>query len=468
MDDLTELTIAEAAAALEHRRISASELTEAYLARISRLQPMVNAYITVTAARAREDAKRADADIAGGGYRGPLHGIPIGLKDLYDTAGILTTAGSKILATNVPAEDCTVARKLRESGSVLLGKTLTHEFAWGATSNNPHYGPCRNPWDTDRVPGGSSGGSGAAIVAGMAAGTLGTDTGGSIRIPAAMCGCVGFKPTFGRVSKQGVAMMSWEMDHPGPITKTVEDAAIMLQAIAGYDPADFATVRTPVPDFRAEMRAGVRGLRVGVPRGYFFDLLDPEVRSSVEAAIGTLRTLGAEVIDADPGFTREQIHEAWAIVYAESQEFHGPNFEMRKADFGEDLQAVLSIPVPDARGQAARMRLKYVVTEGLRRVLDTVDVLVTPTSMRTAPIIGEEPVLVDGMQIAVGGALASLTMPFNVSGLPALAMPCGFDSQGLPVSLQIVGRPFDESTVIRTAWAYEQATGWHRRRPELG
>ncbi len=466
--ELTELTVAEAGERIRAREVSPVELTEAYLGRIERLNPAVNAYVTVTAERAREDARRAADEITAGGYRGPLHGIPIGLKDLYGTEGIRTTAGSIIYKDNVPAQDCTVARKLREAGSVLLGKTNTHEFAWGTTTNNPHFGATHNPWDLDRIPGGSSGGSGAAIAAGMAAGTLGTDTGGSIRIPAALCGCVGLKPTFGRVSKAGVVPMSWQFDHPGPIVQTVEDAAIMLGVIAGYDPSDFATVPVPVPDYTAALRDGIKGLRVGVPRSLFFGLLDDEVRAAVDAAIEVLRGLGAEVRDVEPGVTRELVGEAWTLVVAESQEYHAKDFASRREDFGRDLQAVLSQPLPSAVGISRAYRASYEVKELFRRVLEDVDVLVTPTTMRSASIIGEETVLVGDTELTTGGAFASLTMPFNIAGLPALALPCGFDAAGLPLSLQIVGRPFDEATVLRAGYAYEQATEWHTRRAAVG
>lgn len=466
-NELTGLTIAEAAESIEKKSLSPVELTEVYLGRIEALQPTVNAYITVTADRARADAKAAEDEIVAGTYRGPLHGIPIALKDLYETAGIRTTAGSKVHAEYVPAQDSTAARKLREAGSVLLGKTNTHEYAWGTTTNNPHWGATHNPWDLDRIPGGSSGGSGAAIVAQMAAGTMGTDTGGSIRIPAALCGCVGLKPTFGRVSKQGVFPMSWQLDHPGPIVKSVEDAAIVLQTIAGYDPADFSTVPVPVPDYRATLRNGVRGLRVGVPRAFFFGLLQDEVRSAVEEAIEEFRRLGAVVRDIEPEVTRDVINMAWPLVVAEGQEYHGAAFATRKGDFGSDLQSVLSAPLPDAIGLTRAYRASYRVKELFRKAFEDVDVMLTPTTLRTASIIGEEQVMVGDTEMTPGGAFASLTMPFNVAGLPALALPCGFDAGGLPISLQLAGRPFDEATVLRAGWAYEQATEWHTRRPAL-
>lgn len=466
-NELTNLTIAEAARSIEGKQVSPVELTDAYLARIERVNPALNAYVTVTADRAREDARRAADEVARGEYRGPLHGIPIALKDLYATAGIRTTAGSKILADWVPEEDSTAARRLREAGSVLLGKTNTHEFAWGTTTNNPHYGATHNPWDLDRIPGGSSGGSGAAITGRIAAGTLGTDTGGSIRIPAALCGCVGLKPTFGRVSKAGVIPMSWQYDHPGPITQTVEDAAIMLGAIAGYDPADFATVPVPVPDYREGMRDGVKGLRIGVPRELFFGLLEDDMRASVETALDVLRGLGAEVRDVDPGVSREEVSFAFMVCNAESQQYHAKAFAAQPEDFGADLQAILSAPLPDAVALSRAYRISYQVKERFRRVLDEVDVLVTPTTMRSASIIGEESVMVRDTELSTGGAFAGLTLPFNIAGLPALALPCGFDAAGLPLSLQIAGRPFDEATVLRAGYAYEQATEWHTRRAPI-
>jgi aspartyl-tRNA(Asn)/glutamyl-tRNA(Gln) amidotransferase subunit A len=464
MPDLTDLTIAEAGRAIGGRDISPVDLVEAYLARVERLNPALNAFVTVTAARAREDAARAAAEIVRGGYRGALHGIPIGLKDLYDTAGIETAGGSKVLRGRVPAADSTCARRLRDAGTVLIGKTNTHEFAWGTTTSNPHTGATHNPWALDRIPGGSSGGSGAAIVARLAAGTLGTDTGGSIRIPAALNGCVGFKPTFGRVSKAGILPMSWQFDHPGPICRTVEDAAIVLQAIAGYDPADFATVPVPVPDYRAALHGGVRGLRIGVPRDQFFGLLDPEVRVAVEEALDVFRALGAEVLDVDAGYDRMAVLQAWTVCNAEGQAHHAEWLAKQRDDYSPELLANLSTPLPDAVGLANAYRASYDVKEAVRGLLETVDLLVAPTTMRPASKIGEEQVEVDGVQLTTGAAFASLTMPFNIAGVPALSLPCGFSSGGLPIGMQIAGRPFDEPTVLRAAHAYETATDWHRRR----
>jgi aspartyl-tRNA(Asn)/glutamyl-tRNA(Gln) amidotransferase subunit A len=458
-------SLAETAALLQSRRLTPLELTESYLRRIERLNPRLNAYVTVTAERARADAQRATEEIAAGNYRGPLHGMPVGLKDLYDTAGIRTAGGAKILFDRVPAADSTVARRLREAGTVLLGKLNTHELAFGVTTDNPHFGTTRNPWNPDCIPGGSSGGSGAAIAAGLAAATTGTDTGGSIRIPASLCGCVGLKPTYGRVSKAGVLPLSWLFDHAGPITATVEDAALMLGALAGYDPDDFSTAATPVEHYVAVLRAGVRGLRIGLPRNYFFDRLDDEVRAAVEQAL-VLRGLGADLRPVDvPDFGPVAL-PAFGVVIAELLEVYGEQFASRPQDFGADVAAILAQGAPDGVSLAAVLRMTYGLTEAMRRVLTDVDVLVTPTTPVPATPIGQELVAYGGTQEPLIFALIRCTLPFNLTRLPALSLPCGFTSTGLPIGLQIVGRPFEEGVVLRTGHAYEQATAWHQRRPK--
>jgi aspartyl-tRNA(Asn)/glutamyl-tRNA(Gln) amidotransferase subunit A len=440
-------------------------MTEAYLRRIERIDPAINAYITVTAERALADATRATEELAAGTDHGPLHGIPIALKDIFATADIRTTAGSKILADWVPDADSTVTRKLHEAGAVLLGKLNTHEFAYGATTNNPHYGPTRNPWNRERIPGGSSGGSGAAIAAGLAAGTMGTDTGGSIRIPASLCGVVGLKPTFGRVSKAGVLPLSWSFDHPGPITRTVEDAALMLNAIAGYDPADFSTVPVPVPDYTAGLRDGVRGLRVGVPRGYFFDLLDAEVRAAIESALDVLRDLGARVAEIDLPLVAGEGAARMALSATEARLYHDDNIRTRPHDFGADVLARLSIEPPDGLAVAAGLRGTRAVAEQMRQRLEECDVFVLPTLPVVAQPIGATRVAIGGQDLAMIDILTRCVSPFNATHLPALSVPCGFTAAGLPIGLQIAGRPFDEATVLRVGHTYEQATEWHLRRP---
>jgi aspartyl-tRNA(Asn)/glutamyl-tRNA(Gln) amidotransferase subunit A len=413
----------------------------------------------VTAERALADARDAEREIGRGGYRGPLHGIPIGLKDLYATAGVRTTAGSKILADWVPTEDSTVARKLRQAGAVLLGKLNTHEFAYGGTTINPHYGPTRNPWDPARVPGGSSGGSGAAIAARLALGTMGSDTAGSIRIPAALCGVVGLMPTNGRVSKAGVVPLSWTYDHAGPLTRTVEDAALMLQAVAGYDPADPTTLPLPAEDFLRELGQPITGLRVGVPRAHFYEALEDDVRSVVEEALAELRRLGATLIkvDVEVPDLAERLLSRRLITRAEAGFYHARNLRERPQDFGPEFGTLATPPSAEELIQAHRDG--DAATVALRTALESVDVLATPTVPQTAPLI--EPLQAG----APTPDLSRCTAPFNQAHLPALSVPCGFTSNGLPVGLQLAGRPFAEALILRVGHAYEQATDWHRRLP---
>ncbi len=466
-DHLCSLSVAKIARMLRAREVSPLELTDAYLSRIETLDARVHAYITVTADRARADARRATDELAAGKSRGPLHGVPMGLKDLYETAGIRTTGGSKIHGDYVPVKDCTVARRLREAGTILLGKLNTHEYAYGVTTNNPHYGPTRNPWNLEHIPAGSSGGSGAAIAAGLAAATMGTDTGGSIRMPASVCGVVGLKPTYGRVSKAGVLPLSYLFDHTGPITRTVEDAAIVLNTVAGYDPADATTVRARVPDFTAELDAGVRGLRIGVPRGFFFDHLDDEVAAAVERAIAELRALGADVRDVALSGVEEGVASTFGLVLAEAQEIHAESLRTRPQDFGADVRDLLANQAPDTTLLMAALRARDALTVAMRSALETVDVFVTPATPIVAARIGEEVVRYGGMEEPIIFAMIRCTAPFNATGLPALALPCGFTRAGLPIGLQIAGRPFDEATVLRVGHAYERATEWHERVPPL-
>jgi aspartyl-tRNA(Asn)/glutamyl-tRNA(Gln) amidotransferase subunit A len=466
-DKLTDLTIAAAAAQLRSRTVSPVELTDAYLERIERLNPAINAYVTVTGERARADARRAADEIAKSGPRGPLHGVPIALKDLCDTAGIRTTAGGKFFADHVPKADCAVARRLREAGSVLLGKLNTHEFAYGVTTDNPHFGATRNPWDQSRIPGGSSGGSGAAIAASLAAGTIGTDTGGSIRIPASLCGAVGLKPSYGRVSKAGIFPLSFIFDHAGPITRTVEDAAIMLEAIAGYDPADPTSERVPVDRYTQALARGAKGLRVGVPRRYFYERLDPEVGAALESALGVLGSIGASVQDVELPSSETAIRSLFGLVLAEAKHIHAERLSARPQDFGADVAEILSQATPTGAELVAAMEATYALTRAMRETLETVDVLVTPTTPIPAVKIGQRSVRTDGVEESPIFAMIRCTAPFNATHLPALSVPCGFTRDGLPIALQLAGRPFDESTVLAVGHAYEKATEWHRRRPAL-
>jgi len=465
--DLANLSISRAGRALRARELSALELTDAYLRRIEQLNPRVNAYVTLTAERAREDAKRAGEELAAGRERGPLHGIPIAHKDLYETAAIRTTGGAKIHASHLPARDCTVARKLREAGAVLLGKLNTHEYAYGVTTDNPHFGATRNPWNLECIPGGSSGGSGAAIASGLATAVTGTDTGGSIRIPASLCGCVGLKPTYGRVSKAGVLPLSYMFDHAGPLTRTVEDAALMLNAIGGYDPADATSVNTPLSDATAGLAAGVRGVRIGVPREWFFERLDDEVGAAVERALAELARLGADVRDIEIGGVGEAVGGLFGFVLAEAQEIHAQSLRDRPSEIGADVRALLESRAPDAAGLMSGLRARDFLTSAMRSTLENVDVLVAPTTPTPATRIGQESVIIGGAEEPMIAAMIRCTAPFNATHLPALSLPCGFTRAGLPIGLQIAGRPFDEATVLRVGHAYEQSTGWHTRTPAL-
>lgn len=465
--DLNGLTIARAAEAVRARELSPLELTQAYLARIERLDPRINAYITVTTERALADAKQLTDELAAGTTRSPLHGIPIALKDLYETAGIRTTGGAKIHADHVPTRDGMVARRLRDAGTILLGKLNTHEYAYGVTTTNPHFGATHNPWNLEHIPGGSSGGSGAAIAAGLATATTGTDTGGSIRMPASVCGVVGLKPTYGRVSKAGVLPLSYLFDHAGPITRSVEDAALMLNVIAGYDPADATTVRTSVDDYTSGLGTDLRGLRVGIPRGYFFAQLDDEVAAAVERAIEDLRQLGADVRDVDVAGVEVGVAAVFALVVAEAQEIHAEAWRTRPDDFGADVRELLAGPAPDAPSLMLALRARDALTTAMRCALESVDLLVTPTTPIVAARIGQETIRYGGVEESLLFAMIRCTAPFNATGLPALSLPCGFTRAGLPVGLQIAGRPFDEVTVLRAGYAYERATEWHARKPRL-
>lgn len=465
--DLAKLTIADASHALRFGAVSSRELTEAYLARIEDLNPRINAYVTITADRARADADRADTERAQGIDLGPLHGIPVAHKDLYETAGILTTGGGKIHGEHIPARDSTVVDKLRAAGTILLGKLNTHEYAYGGTTNNPHYGATCNPWSPGHIPGGSSGGSGAAIAAGLALAATGTDTGGSIRLPASFCGVVGLKPNFGRVSKAGVLPLSYRYDHAGPLTRTVEDAALMLNAMAGYDPADPMSIPMPLEDFTRKLHEGVRGLRIGVLRDYFFDVLQDGIGDAVENAIAVLTQLGAHVEDVAVPGAGEALGGLFGFVLAEAQHIHAAALASRPQDFGDDVRALLQSPAPDAAGLISGISAADSWNAACRVALEECDVLLAPTVAITAPLIGKDTVQLANAEESVMGAMIRNTGPFNGTHLPALSVPCGFNAEGLPIGLQIIGRPFDEATVIQVGHAYEQATEWHLRRPAL-
>ena len=457
------LTIAQASDLIERKALSPVELTEACLRRIETLDSQVSAVVTLTGERAIEDARRAEAEIANGRRRGPMHGIPFGLKDIYDTAGIRTAGQSRIAMDNVPARNAAAVDRLDESGAILLGKLTTHEFARSGPAFDLPWPPARNPWDPARVPGGSSSGSAAALAAGFLPAALGSDTGGSIRGPAALCGVVGLKPSYGRVSRHGVMPNAFSLDHCGPMTRSVEDCAIVLGAIAGADPADPASAQRPVPDYRATLLNGVRGLRVGAIRHFWEEErpASPAIRAAMEDAIDVLRGLGAAVDEVRLRPIADYNAVKIALGETEVYAVHQSNVVSRLGDFGIDFQkrivAACLIGTP-AYIQAQRERRRMIA--GMTPVFERFDVLLTATGARAAPAFGTP-------SPPASWTEPGTTAPFSVLGLPALSLCNGFDADGMPLGMQLVGRPFDEATVLRVAHAYEAATPWRARRPAL-
>lgn len=455
--DPTDLSIAEAGHVIRAGDISPVELVRAYLERIARFDPQLNAYITVTEQRAVARARELERELSNGEWRGPLHGIPIALKDNIDTAGVRTTAGSAVFEDRIPIEDAEVVRKLEAAGAIVLGKLNLHEFAYGATSAVNHFGAVANPWDTDRIPGGSSGGSGAAVAARMCAGALGTDTGGSIRIPAAYCGIVGLKATHGLASIRGIIPLGASHDHVGPMCRTVTDAAIMLQAIVGYDPLDPVSIRSDVPIYTSATTRSTAQLRLGVPQTPFFDDLDPQIEMAVEGALDVVRrlTAGTREVELPP------VPEV-PLVFVEAYGFH-----LKHLDGSRDLYQPMTLEriergaqIP-ATAYAEGMSQLTLARRAIHSVFDDVDLLITPT-MASLPIT-----IAAAKEGPDDSGRIRNTFPFNIYGIPSVSVPCGFSSEGLPMALQISGRPLGEVDVLALAYAFEQATDWHDRVPPL-
>jgi aspartyl-tRNA(Asn)/glutamyl-tRNA(Gln) amidotransferase subunit A len=459
----TSLTLTEAAALIAGRQLSPLELTRACLERIERFEPQINSFITLTADSALEQARRAEAEIARGEYRGVLHGIPVALKDSFATKGVRTTAGSAFLADWIPTEDATTVRQLTAAGAVLLGKLNMHEWAWGTTNINPHYGDCNNPWDTAHVAGGSSGGAAAALAAGFCFGALGSDTGGSIRTPAAFCGVVGLKATYGRVSLQGVTPLSWALDHAGPMARTVRDAAELLGVLAVYDPADPASSRQPAADYTAQLDQGVRGWRVAVLDASQFPETDPEVWAAVTNAAEVFASLGAEIIETELPGLRDARQANRVISAGDALAFHRQRLDAEPERFGADVLERLRDAETVTAEQYARARQQQgVARRQLEGFFDSYDILLSPAAPVAAPLrrppLGEE---------AVRTSISLFAAPFNLTGLPALSVPCGFTSGGLPIGLQIAAGPWQEARLLQAGNAFEAATDWHLRKPEL-
>jgi aspartyl-tRNA(Asn)/glutamyl-tRNA(Gln) amidotransferase subunit A len=486
MTALPDLTIPQAQRLLRRRQVSSVELTRAVLDRILDRDNEVKAYLALAPEQALEDAAHADARRAAGAGH-PLLGIPLAIKDVISTRGLTTTCASRILENYVPPFSATAVEKLQAAGAVLLGKTNADEFAMGSSTENSAFFPTHNPWDLDRVPGGSSGGSAAAVAAGMALGALGTDTGGSVRQPAALCGVVGIKPTYGRVSRWGLVAFASSLDQVGPLARDVTGAALLLGAIAGYDARDATSVDTPVPDYAAALTGDVRGLRVGVPREYLIEGMQPEVEAAVRAAIARLAELGAEVVDVSLPHTEYALPAYYLIAPAEASanlaRYDGLRYGLslrgddlwdsyrrtRGQGFGPEVKRrimlgtyALSAGYYDAYYlQAGKVRT--LIRRDFDRALEQCDVLVAPTSPTTAFRLGEK--VDDPLQMYLADVF---TLALSLAGLCGLSLPCGFDAAGLPIGLQIMGGPFDEATVLRVAHAYEQATDWHTRRPGPG
>ncbi len=469
-DDVAFAPLTALARMIVRKELSPVEVVRAYLERIAARDATLRSYVAVCEESAMSTAREAESALMAGRVSGPLHGVPIALKDLFDTAGVPTTGGSKILADRVPERDATVVRRLREAGAIVLGKLHMVEFAYGPEGLNAHHGAPRNPWDAAiaRMPGGSSSGSGVAVAAGLAVAALGSDTGGSIRIPASLCGITGLKPTYGRVSRGGVLPLAWSMDHVGPMTRSAADAALMLGAMAGYDPGDASTSVLPVPDYVAALTSDVKGLRVGLLRAFFLDAATPDVRGAVERAAVTLAGAGAIVDEVTLPSVVHVAAAAYAVVASEALAYHTPWLKTRPADYDPEVRQRLQLGAFVTGADYVRaQQVRALVRDDIDAALAHRDVLLAPATPLTAPRVDERQTTLGDGPADVRGALIRLTRPFNVSGHPTCALPCGFSGDGLPIGMQLVGRPFDEATVLRAADAYQRLTDWHTRRPVL-
>jgi aspartyl-tRNA(Asn)/glutamyl-tRNA(Gln) amidotransferase subunit A len=457
------LTITEAAALIGKRELSPVELVESRLARIERLDGKLNSFIRVLREPALTAARAAEAEIMAGNRRGPLHGIPIGIKDIYETKGVPTTGHSRILIDHLPQQDATSVRRLTDVGAIVLGKLATHEFAFGGPSFDLPWPPARNPWDTSRFTGGSSSGTGAAVAAGLVLGGTGSDTGGSIRGPAAFCGLAGLKPSYGRISRAGILPLAFSLDHAGPMTWTSEDCAIMLQAMAGHDPADPASADRPVPDYRAALSGGVKGLRIGLVRHFYEDdnPADEPTRHAIAAAVKMFEELGCSVRELRLSPLADWAACGVMIMLSEAYAIHEATLRERFGDYGElfrDRMALATLITGGDYVQAVRRR-RELIAEFATAMAD-LDLVITAAAPSEAPAI-------DAVGKFATFERPMLTMPFNVTGTPAMSVCCGYSAAGLPLAFQLAGKPFDEATVLRAAHAYEQATPWRSVRPRL-
>ena len=457
------LGVAEGSELLRTKKLSPVEWTQSLIARIEQHDRKLDAFLRFTPEIALEDARRAEAEIASGQWRGPFHGVPYALKDIVDYAGLPTTAHSKILENNVAAADAAVTQRLRAAGAVFLGKLATHEFAIGGPSFDLPWPPARNPWNRDHFTGGSSSGSGAAVAAGFVPAAIGTDTGGSVRNPASLCGIVGMKPTYGLVSRRGVVPLAFSLDHVGPMTRTVRDNALMLDLIAGYDPADPGSVNRAAGGYGAELERGVRGIRIGVVRHFYArDMIaDPEMTAAIDAAAARLAELGAEVREIETAPLEEYAACNRIILTSEAFAVHEKWMRERPHDYGQLARSrIMAGAFVRAADYVNATRLRRKLAHDFHALFDRIDVALTASSMDPACRI-DDPQAVEYTYARQARA------PFNVTGSPAISVPVGFSRAGLPLAMQLVGKPFSEALLYRVAYAYEQASGWHERHPPL-
>jgi aspartyl-tRNA(Asn)/glutamyl-tRNA(Gln) amidotransferase subunit A len=467
--ELCYLSAARLSALLRAKEVSPVELMKAHLARCQALEPALNSFITLLPEQALEEARQAEREIQAGRYLGPLHGLPFTVKDLFAARGVRNTLGLKAFDRNVAAEDSTLVARLKQAGAILIGKANLNPLAYGAIAKegNFDYGHMHNAWDPACVSGGSSGGSGSATASGECVFALGSDTGGSVRIPSCLCGIVGLKPTYGRLSRHGLSTLSWSLDHPGPMTRSVEDCALVMNAVAGFDPKDPSTAREPVPDYTKTLDGGVKGLRIGVPREFFEVPVDPQIREVVEQAVRKLAELGASVQEVSWPLYHYYESISSPILLAEGATAYRELVTEKGAQLNEPLRLRLEtglfVSAPDyLQAQQARLRFNQESAALMREV----DLLAGPTTPITATKIGVTDVEIGGKTMGVIAAHTQYLSSYNLNGLPALTLPCGFVN-GLPVGLQLAGRAFEEGTVLKAAQAYEQATDWHQRKPPL-
>ncbi|MEM7007860.1 MAG: Asp-tRNA(Asn)/Glu-tRNA(Gln) amidotransferase subunit GatA [Thermodesulfobacteriota bacterium] len=485
--DVEHLTIKHASELIESKEISPVELANAFLQRIEEKDQALNTYISVMADRALETAAQAEKEILSGNYKGPLHGIPLALKDIFITKDVTTTCGSKMLENFIPPYDATVTQKLMDSGAVILGKNNMDEFAMGSSTENSFFGPTKNPWDIEKVPGGSSGGSASATAASLCMGSIGTDTGGSIRQPAAFCGVVGMKPTYGRVSRFGMVAFASSLDQAGPFTKTVEDTALILNSISGHDPKDSTCANVAVPDYTQALKDDLKGLKIGVPKEYFVDGMDEDVEQAAKLAISELQNLGAEIIEISLPHTEYAVLTYYIIAPSEAssnlarydgvkygyraqgaETLNEMYFKTRAEGFGDEVKRrimlgtyALSSGYYDAYYLKAQ-KVRTLIKKDFDQAFEKVDAIVAPTTPEVAFKIGEK--TQDPLTMYLSDVL---TIPCNIAGLPGISVPCGFSKEGLPIGIQVLGKAFDEETVLHVAHSYENNTDWSNKTPEI-